>query len=201
MVITMSRPLLAGVLAALALTGACVPVVPILGAGAAVRGVSQERTTRAGLSDIETEVTINNHLLSHSGEFFRRVNVEVVEGRALLTGAVSRADHRIEAEKLAWRAPGTREVVNELVIDGDAGFGRYAQDVWITTQLRSRLIADTSVASVNYNIETHRGVVHLIGLSRSDAELQRVTEIAARVPGVTQVVSHVMAIDDPRRRA
>lgn len=199
----MSRPRASGVAAACALllATACAPIVPILSAGAvAGRGVAQERTTKAGLADIETEVTINNHLLNHSGELFRRVGVEVVEGRVLLTGAVSRQEHSIKATELAWRAPGAREVVNELIIDGDPSFSRYAQDVWITTQLRSRLIADTDVASMNYTIETHRGVVHLIGLARSESELRRVADIAARVPGVTQVVSHVMAIDDPRRQ-
>lgn len=175
--------------------------VPVAVGGAVVgASVEEERTTRAALDDLETETTINNNLANHSGELFRRVGVDVVEGRVLLSGAVSKREHAIKAQELAFAAPGTREVINELTIDGDPGVQRYSQDLWITTQLRTRMIGDPDVASVNYNIETHRGVVHLIGLARSDEELARVAGIAASIPGVTQVVSHVLTITDPRRQ-
>lgn len=175
--------------------------VPVAVGGAVVgASVEEERTTRAALDDLETETTINNNLANHSGELFRRVGVDVVEGRVLLSGAVSKREHAIKAQELAFAAPGTREVINALTIDGDPGVQRYSQDLWITTQLRTRMIGDPDVASVNYNIETHRGVVHLIGLARSDEELARVAGIAASIPGVTQVVSHVLTITDPRRQ-
>ncbi len=183
-----------------ALAGGCAAVIPVAAVGVAGASVEQERTTRDALDDLEIETTINNNLLNHSGEFFRRVGVDVIEGRVLLSGAVSRQDHAIKAQELAFAAPGVREVINELTIDGDPGFRRYSEDLWITTQLRTRMIGDPDVASVNYNIETHRGVVHLIGLARSDEELARVAGIAASIPGVTQVVSHVLSINDPRRQ-
>ncbi|WP_175478733.1 BON domain-containing protein [Rubrimonas cliftonensis] len=195
-----ARVAVAGVLAALA--AACSPAVPIVAAGAVTTAaVAEERTTRDALTDIEIETTINNNLLNASPELFRRVGVDVVEGRVLLSGAVSRQDQRIEAVKQAWAAPGVREVINELSLAGDPGIQRYSQDLWITTQLRSRMVADAGIRSINYNIETHRGVVNLIGLARSPQELQRVTRIAAAIPGVTSVVSHVLSIDDPRRLA
>jgi len=184
----------------LALLSGCA-AVPVAAVGTVVgAGVGQERTTRDALNDIETETTINNNLANHSAELFRRVGVDVIEGRVLLSGAVSTRADAIKAQELAFAAPGVREVINELTIDGDPGVQRYSQDLWITTQLRTKMIGDPDVASVNYNIETHRGVVHLIGLARSDAELERVTGIAASIPGVTQVVSHVLSITDPRRQ-
>jgi len=203
MVKHMSRPLIrraALAAAMLALLSGCA-AVPVAAVGTVVgAGVGQERTTRDALNDIETETTINNNLANHSAELFRRVGVDVIEGRVLLSGAVSTRADAIKAQELAFAAPGVREVINELTIDGDPGVQRYSQDLWITTQLRTKMIGDPDVASVNYNIETHRGVVHLIGLARSDAELERVTGIAASIPGVTQVVSHVLSITDPRRQ-
>ncbi len=195
-----ARVCAAALLAALA--AACTPAVPLVAAGAVTTAaVAEERTTRDALTDIEIETTVNNNLLNASPELFRRVGVDVVEGRVLLSGAVSRQDQRIEATRLAWAAPGVREVLNELSLAGDPGVQRYSEDLWITTQLRSRMLADANVRSINYNIETHRGVVNLIGLARSPQELQRVTQIAASIPGVTSVVSHVLSIDDPRRVA
>lgn len=178
----------------------CVAVPVAVGGAVVGSAVEEERTTRDALTDLETETTINNNLANTSGELFRRVGVDVIEGRVLLSGAVSTRADAIKAQELAFAAPGTREVINELTIDGDPGVQRYSQDLWITTQLRTLMIGDPDVASVNYNIETHRGVVHLIGLARSDAELERVTGIAASIPGVTQVVSHVLSITDPRRQ-
>jgi osmotically-inducible protein OsmY len=179
----------------------CAPAIVATGAGVAVAGVAQERTTRDALTDIEIETTVNNNLLNHSPELFRRVGVDVVEGRVLLSGAVSRQADSVRASELAWAAEGVREVANELTIAGDPGVRRYSEDLWITTQLRGKLIADTRVQGLNYTIETHRGVVYLTGLARSPQELRTVTEIAASIEGVDRVVSHVLSIDDPRRKA
>lgn len=194
-------PALAAAALALTALAACNPAVAILGAGAVgATAAVQERPVEEKVSDVETEATINANLARESPELFRRVGVEVVEGQVLLTGAVSTVDQRMKAEQLAWAAPGTREVSNELTIDGDPSFARYSQDLWITTQLAGRLLAEEDIMSVNYNIETHRGVVYLIGIARSPEELEKVTRIASKVPGVKQVVSHVIAADDPRRR-
>jgi osmotically-inducible protein OsmY len=180
-------------------SGACAPLV--IGASALTSvGVAQERSTRDAFSDFDIQAHINGHLLDQSPELFRRVGVESVEGRVVLTGAVSRHDHALKATEIAWTAPGVKSVTNELTIDGDPSFRRFSQDLWITTQLNAKMLGDPQVASINYTIETHRGVVHLLGLARSEPELERVTRLAASIPGVTQVVSHVLVIDDPRRQ-
>lgn len=187
--------------AALAILSGCVPAL-IAGTGAVVgTGVAQERTTRDALDDIETETSINNALLNESGSLFRRVSVEADEGRVLLTGSVPSPQESIRATEIAWAAPGTREVINELEIAERGNASAFAEDLWITTQLRSRLLGDPQIASINYSIEAYDGVVHLIGIARSQAELERATGHAAAVPGVRQVVSHVLLIDDPRRKS
>lgn len=200
----MSRTFLLRVAAAaclLAWASGCTPVGALAAAGATAGvAVAEERSTRDALDDLATGVAVNNQLLNRSAELFRDVDVEVNEGRVLLTGSVPRQEDRVEAAEAAWRAAGTREVINELTVAEDAGPRRYAEDVWITTQLRARLLRDVGVDAVNYNIETVEGVVHLIGLANTAEELSRVTRHAASTPGVRQVVSHVLFIDDPRRK-
>ena len=145
MVKHMSRPLIRRAALAVALLGlvsGCVAVPVAVGGAVVGAGVEQERSTRDALSDLEAETTINNNLANHSGELFRRVGVDVIEGRVLLSGAVSKREHAIRAQELAFAAPGVREVINELTIDGDPGVQRYSQDLWITTQLRTRMIGD-----------------------------------------------------------
>jgi osmotically-inducible protein OsmY len=71
--------------------------------------------------------------------------------------------------------------------------------MWIATQLRAKLLSDVDVNAINYNIETINQTVHLIGIARNEGELQRVVEIASKVPGVKKVVSHVLTKNDERR--
>jgi len=140
-------------------------------------------------------------MINHSGELFRDVSTSVIEGRVVLTGSVPTRADKIAATKLAWETPGVREVADELTVQEDSGTLAYLEDAWISSRVRVDLLADRDISSVNYTVETVDKVVHLTGLARSGAELDRAIDRAARVPGVTRVVSHVLTIDDPRRMA
>lgn len=187
-------------LAATMLSSGCTAVGLAVGA-AATAGVSvaQERTTRQAMTDAEIGITINNSLLNEGRELFVDVSTEVVEGRVLLTGNVNRPEDRIKASEVVWATPDVVELINELEVGGGGGVQGYAEDVWITTQLRTKLLGDVEVNAVNYNIETVNKTVHLIGIARNEDELQRVVAIASKVPGVQKVVSHVLTKNDERR--
>jgi osmotically-inducible protein OsmY len=186
--------------AALGATG-CAPLV-VAGAGtAAGYAVTQERSTRDLLADNDIGITINNMLLAESATLFRRIAVDVTEGRVVLTGGVDSVADSVRASEIAWSAPGVVSVTNEIVPEQRASATRYANDVWITSQVRARFIANESIRSVNFTIDTHDGVVHLTGIARSAGELEAATATASRVAGVRQVVSHVLSINDPRRLA
>ncbi|MEM6971731.1 MAG: BON domain-containing protein [Pseudomonadota bacterium] len=160
----------------------------------------QERSTFEALSDTETALSIETRLGQHSGELYRDVAVDVVEGRVLLTGSVPRREDRIDAERVAWSGAGVRSLTNEITVADDAGVGAYWRDVRTSTAIRSALVLDGSVAARNINVETVEGVVHLTGLARSAGELERIVAHAQRADGARRVVSHVLLIDDPRRR-
>ena len=173
-----------------------------VGVGAlATAGVSvaQERSTKQALTDAEIVVSVNNRLLNDSYELFGDVTTEVVEGRVLLAGSVPRQEDRLRASQLVWETPGVVELLNEMTVAEDAGTASYAEDVWISTRLRGRLLTDLEVNAVNYNIETVDQTVHLIGVARTEEELQRVVEHARTIPGVKKVVSHVLTKYDDRR--
>ena len=179
---------------------ACTPVGVAVGTGAVVtRSVLQERTTGQALTDVEIEVSIQNRLLNHSGELFRDVSVDVHEGRVLLAGSVPRRADQIEATRQAWDVPGVAQVTDELKVAEDSGTTAYLEDVWISNQIRYALLTDLDIRSVNFNVTTVDGAVHLTGLARSRSELDRVINHARVVPGVVEVVNHAITIDDPRR--
>lgn len=192
-------------LAALCLSGfglsACAPAI-LIGTGAvAVGAVAEDRTTMANLEDTEIEITIQNALLNKSGELFRDVAVEVTEGRVVLMGNVPTREDKIAASQIAWETEGVTEVEDELIVGENQGTMAYLTDARISNTLRVQLLADTSIKSVNYNVETVDRVVHITGLARSRTELDRVIRHAQEVDGVQRVVSHALTLDDPRRTA
>lgn len=180
----------------------CAAVVLGGAAGAAGVSVAQERTTRQALDDVEIRVTINNKL-SNDTEYglFADVSTEVVEGRVLLTGEVNSPEARIRAAEIVWSTDGVVELANELTVGNEGSIGAYADDVWISAQIRGKLLTDRYIASINYYIETVHGVVHVTGIARSEYELDRALRHAASVDGVTEVVSHVLLKFDDRRPA
>lgn len=192
--------LLATLVAAPFALGGCTAVG--VGVGAlATAGVSvaQERSTKQALTDAEIVLSVNNRLLEEGYELFGDVTTEVVEGRVLLAGSVPTPEDRIRAATAVWETPGVIELINEITIEEDAGTLAYAEDVWISTQLRAKLLGDLDVNAVNYNIETVGQVVHLIGVARSEDELERVVNHARNIDGVKKVVSHVLTKYDDRR--
>lgn len=193
-------PALAGFLALCALPG-CV-AVPVVGGGAALgHAVLEERTTLAQLNDTDIALGIAHRLGNHSGELYRDVTVDVVEGAVVLTGTVPRAEDKIAAAKAVWATPGVLALDDALEVAEDSGTRAYLRDLAISNRLRYELAADPAVASVNYTVTTVDRTVHLTGLARSSPELDRAIELARSVEGVRRVVSHVLTIDDPRRRA
>ena len=44
---------------------------------------------------------------------------------------------------------------------------------------------------MHYNVETHQCVVYLLGVARSQVELDRASQIASLVPDVERVVTYV----------
>lgn len=179
---------------------ACTPTGVVVGTGAVLaRSVVQERSTKEALTDIEIEVSILNSLGNYSGELFRDVSVDVIEGRVLLTGSVPERGQKIDAVRIAWEVGGVNAVEDEITVAEDSGTKAYLTDVRISNTLRFALLTDMDVSSVNYNVVTVDRVVHLTGLAKSNDEIDRVIRHAQKVKGVERVVSHVLTIDDPRR--
>ena len=92
-----------------------------------------------------------------------------------------------------------RSFNNEVRVKDDAGLDDYAKDVWISTKLRTRLLADSKVSAINYSIETVNRTIYLLGIAQSAAELERVKGHARDIEGVRNVVSYVVLKDDPSR--
>ncbi len=158
---------------------------------AACAAVQPERSTGRQLDDLNATIAIKSAMLRADGYVLERVDVEVTEGVALLTGSAPRPEDRVYAECVTWSAPSVRSVSNTIAVGAGRGVRDAARDAWITQQVRARLASDLAVRSVNYNVETYQGAVHLLGFARSAGERERAAAHAAAVAGVARVVDLV----------
>ncbi len=183
---------LAALLATAGLLSGCTLPGAVAGAAATTGlAVAQERSVGNAVDDTTTQFNIKALLLKQDELLFRKVGVEVLEGRVLLTGTVPTPDDRVTATMVAWRSAGVTEVINELQIVDRSSIVNFAKDSWITTQIRTRMLTDSEVFDINYSVETVNGSVYLLGIARSADELERVTNYARNIRGVKRVVSHV----------
>ncbi len=184
----------AAVLCLTALLGASLQgcVGAVIGAGATVGTAAMEERGIAGVTDdAALRIRLNGLFSGKDERLWRKVGLQVYMGRVLLTGAVETEDMRAEAVRLAWSAEGVKEVINEMQIAQSGGATGFARDTWIATQLKSALLFDKDVSSINYSVESVGGTVYLIGLAQDRAELNRVMNHARGMSYVKKVVNYV----------
>jgi osmotically-inducible protein OsmY len=184
--------------AAMALSGCAGAVI---GAGAAVGvAAAQERSIGEAVDDKTIHTQIASAMLQKSEKIFTSVNIEVLEGRVLLTGNVDTADDRAEAARIAWKVDGVREVLNEVTIGSESDLKDLAKDSWITTQVRAAILRNSDIVDINYSVETINAIVYLLGIAQNQAELDALVSHTRSVKGVRRVVSHVLLKSDSKRK-
>lgn len=65
--------------------------------------------------------------------------------------------------------------------------GEAANDTWLTTKVKSALLADPATSGLDVQVQTQNGVVQLSGFVGSEAEQRRAEDIAQRIDGVKKV--------------
>ncbi|MFT6580223.1 MAG: osmotically-inducible protein OsmY [Alphaproteobacteria bacterium] len=163
----------------------------VLGAGAtAGTAALQERGFKTPITDTTIDAKINFVYLDNDVDF-KRITIDVHEGRVLLTGSVPKPVDRIEAVRLAWTVEGVGEVINEISVRDGAGLLDAVRDRWVSAQLRLKITFDSKIHAINYTIDTVNGVVYLLGIAQDAAELRRVRNHASAMSYVRRVKSHV----------
>lgn len=153
--------------------------------------VAQERSVGSAVDDIAIQTQINEKLFALDSLLFTRVNLTVTEGNVVMTGSIPEADDKVTAARLAWQVPGVQSVNNELQVRDTSSLTDKARDTWITTQLRARMLADGDIYDINYTLDTVNGVIYVMGIARTQNELNRVLSIARTIKYAQRVVSLV----------
>lgn len=122
------------------------------------------------------------------------INVTSYNGVILLTGQVKSAELRTRASETVAKIPKVRQVYNELQVQGKLSILARTNDGWLTTKVKTKLLAHKDINSGRIKVVTENGTVFLMGLL-SHAEADRAAEVARSTAGVQKVVKAIEYIN------
>ncbi len=115
------------------------------------------------------------------------INVSTYNKVVLLTGEVATSELRTLAGNTAREYKGVRQVYNELKLQGSSSLLSRTNDSWLTTKVKSKLLANKEIDSGDIEVVTEGGIVYLMGIvSRNTAE--KAAAVASHTGGVVKVV-------------
>ncbi|MDC1047224.1 BON domain-containing protein [Alphaproteobacteria bacterium] len=171
----------------------CSPATILASSGATGMVVAEgDRSFGTVVDDATIKINIAAKFINSSDNLFVDVSTSVLEGRVLLTGLVDNQEVRIDAVRRVWEVEGVNEVINEIQIGSRSSLKEYAQDVWITTQVRGLAAKTVGLRSVAYNYETIKGRVYIVGITSRPEQLESIIDVAKTVKGVIEIVNYVI---------
>ncbi len=171
----------------------CSPTGVIASGGATTMIVAEgDRSLGTVIDDATIKVQISSKLLTSEENLFLEINTNVLEGRVLLTGIVDNQESRIEAIRKVWEVAGVKEVINEIQIGEKSTIKEYAEDVWITAQVKSVAAKNIGLRALSYNFETIKGKVYIAGITSKKDQLDLVIDSIKNIKGVKEIVNYVI---------
>jgi osmotically-inducible protein OsmY len=136
----------------------------------------------------------------------------VEDGSVVLGGSAATLSDRLHALQVVRGVPGVRAVADQIESPqqmSDAEISREhgmrgdlteaARDMWITTDIKMRLMASDRVPALDVNVDTRDGAVILFGaVPNAEARLAAVTE-ARKVEGVKSVENQLQVVPPSRK--
>ena len=179
------------------LFSSCAPAVVGVGTSVVVAS-STEKGITTSVSDGLVFTKIQDNFLKTDATLSQFVDVTVNDGAVLLTGKLKTPEEKVLATKLTWEVRGVSEVVNEIQVTDKSSIKDVAKDLAASAQLRGKLIADTSVSSLNFSIDVVNGTVYLSGVANDAEEMNRVVSHARELRFAQQVVNYITLRIDQR---
>ncbi len=180
----------------IALTG-CAPTVLSLGADA-VYTVSELRTTDEVVLDNKIKIALNKLTADDSFGLWKDVGTVVYQGRVLLIGTVENADDKARAGKIGGTPEGVKEVINDIIVTDEGGIGSFVNDVAIEKSIQTKYLFNGDIRSANYRVRSVNGTLYLIGLAKSQEELDEALEIARGTGDVKEIINYMRIRTPPK---
>jgi len=163
------------------------------GVGASTMVVAEgERSLGTVVDDATIKLNISSKFLKSENNIFININTNVLEGRVLLTGLVENQEIRIDAVRQVWEVEGVREVINEVEVGNKITIKEYANDLWISTQVKALAAKTIGLRFLSYNFETIKGKVYITGITSRPEQLDSIIQSTKTIKGVKEIVNYVI---------
>lgn len=159
----------------------------IAGAATTANLVTDTRTTKEIWNDnnIEFEVAAITNKEPYRGNV--RVTASSYRGTVVLMGQASTDAERRSFESEARKVSGVNNVHNQVRVKAPLSVSEISKDSWITTKVKSALLANAELNGIKVKVITEDGEVFLLGLvTREQADIA--TDVARNISGVKQVI-------------
>jgi len=156
------------------------------------------RTIGTQIDDSIMQKNLRAKLINMDTNYILSVKTKVLDGRIFITGKVDTIEEKLKITKLGWEVKGARSIKNDLQIKDKFNFKQTAKDLLITSQLRTAMITNKNIKSVNYNIDTYKKKIYVYGIAQDEDERGEVINEAKQILDVEDVISSILLIEDLR---
>jgi osmotically-inducible protein OsmY len=161
----------------------------IIGAGVGAASVAHDRRTMGTQVDDTTAAGRISNALSKDLALQEQSNisVQVFNGTALLVGQAPTQALIQQAEKLASSVKNIKKLHNQIRLGVPIPASVVANDAWLASKVKTKLIADKRIDGLHIEIEVENGEVFLMGLV-NEQESNIAVDITRNIDGVKQVI-------------
>ncbi len=164
-------------------------VVAVGAAGAVAAKVANDRRTVGAQLDDQNASSAVAFQWSKSEALKKqaKLQADVYNGVALLTGQVPSQQLLNEAVALAKNVEYIKKFHNQIRVAQPIGATTQANDIWLASKVRAKLIADDRVPAMQVKVIVQNSEVFLMG-RLSNQEATAAVDIARNVNGVGRVI-------------
>lgn len=160
---------------------------------AAEGDMSRELSEARQEGSIWTAITLNRHLNPF------KIDVDVENGSAKLTGSVETDVERDLAEQLALGIEGVNKVDNQLKVDAKAerkgesesSLAQRFDDATLVATVKSKLLWNSNTEGLDIDVDAKHGVVTLTGSAQTPAAKELAGRLARNTKGVREVQNNL----------
>jgi osmotically-inducible protein OsmY len=170
----------------------------LLFAGAALAadgsGAAQTGTGERPPDDVLMQSVIDR-IIGAGASFFADIQLDIIDGDALLTGRVATVQDKARATALVRSVPGVQTVTNAIDVGTANDLPRITSDLLLERAIRKEMRAAFGAQMPRLSWRVINGVVYVFGHARSEWEHNRALAVIKQVKGIGHVVDYLRLSD------
>jgi hyperosmotically inducible protein len=145
-------------------------------------------TVGTEIDDAGLTMAVKTALLADPAVKSFEVKVETRKGEVILSGFVDNQVQLDRANAIANGVAGVKHVVNSLSLNGSTNtVGALVDDIDVTARVKTALLRDDNVKSLDITVVTRKGDAQLSGFVNNQWQIDRAMEVTRGIEGVHAV--------------